>query len=677
MPPYREVEDMCTKSKQIVSPIDADTQAAIDVAIDISNNTNNQQINSGVSNNSTTNDSSSHLNNRRSSPSTRRRRGRDNSQSSASSPSSPKHGRRGHITNINRINVINNYPYHANNNTKENIGWFTLRIVIAILILIWFGAMISVLKNSPSSPTSDNQSAQSKAAMSFGLLKYFQIGKGSGGGVRGGIDMAVQDGTATTNNNQQQPSPQEQGTPIWELSLFGNKSPKDFQLSTPHAPSCSKLLNAQGVSYTLVSQLSNDRLWMVPYHCKRWGANPMSIAVFTDTSSVIVKADLVKMGCFEDQLTVQTVKKTKYDPTGKEYPVNLLRNLAFSAVKTSHITYADVDFWPASDLHSILSDDNIKERLASDSKLATVIPVFQMNRRCKEYKDCRAMNIPSMPKNKMELINLIKKKGASTFDPTNVGGHGSTKYITWRDQEPRTFVDLPCIKSNRYEPYLTVRYCSDLPPFQEGFTGYGKNKMTVSSLHTYCHIGVLLFRIKNSSCCHHFSCCYHIQWIMQLRRAGYLFTQLGGAFLIHYPHLDSKSRLEWNKKPKAMEKYHKSASELLENEDQDIDWGSFKRARVDALFLDFKEWLDGTVENEPRVPMCGDALNDDVRLWVHPDKSDDTIEEEDADDEQQQNGEEEAEDEVLDENAADDGGENVVIDEDADKGNGNIVQSIE
>ena len=121
---------------------------------------------------------------------------------------------------------------------------------------------------------------------------------------------------------------------------------------------------------------------------------------------------------------------------------------------------------------------------------------------------------------------------------------------------------------------------------------------------------------------------------MQLRRAGYLFSQLGGAFLVHYPHLDSKSRLEWNKKPKAMEKYHKSASELLENADQSIDWGSFKRARVDALFLDFKEWLDGTVEEEPRVLMCEDALNDDVRLWVHPDKGETDLDE-DTDDEEQ------------------------------------------
>ena len=77
------------------------------------------------------------------------------------------------------------------------------------------------------------------------------------------------------------------------------------------------------------------------------------------------------------------------------------------------------------------------------------------------------------------MFQLIKMKKASTFDPTNVGGHGSTKYITWRDQEVGTMVDLPCIKSNRYEPYLVFRYCSELPPFQEGFTGYGKNKMTV------------------------------------------------------------------------------------------------------------------------------------------------------------------------------------------------------
>ena len=104
---------------------------------------------------------------------------------------------------------------------------------------------------------------------------------------------------------------------------------------------------------------------------------------------------------------------------------------------------------------------------------------------------------------------------------------------------------------------------------------------------------------------------------MQLRRSGYLFSQIGGAFLAHYPHLESKARIEWSKKPAAMETRGHSAKRLLEDKDHDIDWRSFKRARTDALFLDFKEWLDGTVEDESRVPMCKEALNDDDKLWAH------------------------------------------------------------
>ena len=84
-----------------------------------------------------------------------------------------------------------------------------------------------------------------------------------------------------------------------------------------------------------------------------------------------------------------------------------------------------------------------------------------------------------MPKDKEELISLIQKKAVSTTQ-LGTNGHSSTKYKTWMNQKTGTFVDLPCFKSNKYEPYLTVRYCSDLPPFQEGFTGYGKNKITVS-----------------------------------------------------------------------------------------------------------------------------------------------------------------------------------------------------
>ena len=210
-----------------------------------------------------------------------------------------------------------------------------------------------------------------------------------------------------------------------------------------------------------------------------------------------------------------------------------------------------------------------------------------------------------MPKNKDELIALIKKRQASTFDPTNEGGHGSTRYISWKDQEEGKYLDLPCIRSNRYEPYLVLRYCNDLPPFQEGFSGYGKNKMT---------------------------------WAMQLRRSGYLFSQLGEAFLVHYPHLDSKSRLQWNKAPKQLRRVDSTrVGDVLEGkEGKNIDLFEYKRARVDALFLDYKDWLNDNVQDESRVPMCQNSLNDDIRLWVHRESQTEEDESEDNDDASQQ-----------------------------------------
>jgi len=549
-----------------------------------------------------------------------------------------KNGR--HVTNINRINVINNYgnegqhggnyfstspnkrkQHHQNNNNNINakLGWFVARIVLALMLIFWFGTMVSVVRsahNDAMTPANSNLASisevsepRSKATEIMSLARWKKLSERmKDAGVLRGTTTTTQhhqqavvgaattaDGNvakqATTNNDEDDVVPK--SASIFELSLFGNQSPSDFQLYTPHAPSCSKPLDADGISFTLVSQLSEDRVWMIQNHCQRWGPNPMSVVVFSDRTAEDVKSEVVLQGCSEEHITVQTVSPTKYDPTGTEYPVNLLRNIAFAAVKTTHIVYADVDFWPSTDLHSTLMSRDVKTRFAADPKLATVVPVFQMYRRCKEYNDCQDKNIPSMPKRKGALFSLIKRKEASTFDPTNAGGHGSTKYITWRDQELGTLVDLPCIKSNRYEPYLAFRFCSDLPPFQEGFTGYGKNKMT---------------------------------WVMQLRRAGYLFSQLGGVFLVHYPHLSSQARLAWDKKPEAMG--GKSLGQLKKKEKSDIDWGSFKRARVDALFLDFKEWLDGTVEDESRLQMCEDALNDDVRLWVHPAGGDDNDDDE-------------------------------------------------
>jgi hypothetical protein len=166
---------------------------------------------------------------------------------------------------------------------------------------------------------------------------------------------------------------------IFDLSILGTKSPSDFELFTPPAPTCNKILSALSVSFTLVSQLPDDRVWMLQHHCERWGNYPMSIVVVTDRIAVEVQSELVLMGCSAEQVTVQTISTTKYNLSETEYPVNLLRNMALSAVKTSHIIYADVDFWPSTRLHSILSNISTQESFASDPKLAAVVPTFQLH----------------------------------------------------------------------------------------------------------------------------------------------------------------------------------------------------------------------------------------------------------------------------------------------------------
>ena len=80
-------------------------------------------------------------------------------------------------------------------------------------------------------------------------------------------------------------------------------------------------------------------------------------------------------------------------------------------------------------------------------------------------------------------------------------------------------------------------------------------------------------------------------------------------------------------------KQMKSVNDILDADNSDFDMMKFKRARVDALFLDFKEWMDGTVEDDSRTQMCIDSLNDDERLWVHNVKNEDgEVKEDEAED---------------------------------------------
>jgi hypothetical protein len=363
-----------------------------------------------------------------------------------------------------------------------------------------------------------------------------------------------------------------------------NRSPTVFERYTLAAPECIHIA-PDDVAFTLVTQLSMDRLWMMKYHCERWGStSPMSVAVLTNQTELQTRNTLIDLGCHHETLSMQTMHLT--EELKADYPVNKLRRMALAAVRTSHVMYVDIDFWESVDLHDILHQAGVREALAADSKRVVVVPAFQLNRQCREYRECPDENIPKMPQTWQDMIHTMQERRAFPFDPTNRGGHGSTLYAQWIKQEAGELLDIPCIQSNRYEPYIAFRYCRTLPPFQTMFSGYGKNKMT---------------------------------WVMQLRREGYLFSQVGGAFVVHYPHLDSASRMEWNHGPEEIQPFRGADGKMHKKQPVDIkltDWVNYKRGQVDAVFITFRTWLQSEVEDTSRVQMCEDREDDDSRLWI-------------------------------------------------------------
>jgi hypothetical protein len=425
---------------------------------------------------------------------------------------------------------------------------------------------------------------------------------------------------------------------------------KSFFRYSESAPICSTNesnappLDAKDVDYTLVTQLSSDRLWMMEHHCQRWGHDhPISVAIFTNETLDVVLDRLVgEFSCHTAQLTVQVLDSNTYPVD--EYPVNVLRNMALRGIHTSHVVYVDVDFWTSEHMYETLMTDYIRQELAYDYQLALVLPAFSLFRQCVDYIDCRENNFRWFPFSFSDLYVMLKHKRGFIFDPTNKGGHGSTKYKDWLQQKPGSLVDIDCLVSKRYEPFLVVRYCHELPPFQEGFTGYGKNKMT---------------------------------WAMQLIREGYGLSQVGGAYLCHYPHLESESRLSWNQAPQELQmpnkkkndnshdnhhhqqqqqqqqydnnKHHSSHSSPESDGEETnsssssthaiirkgaptfrllrpqqakgpVDFKDFKRGQVDELFVQFREWLQTEIPDQTQIPLCDAATDDDAKLWIDRDR---------------------------------------------------------
>jgi hypothetical protein len=384
---------------------------------------------------------------------------------------------------------------------------------------------------------------------------------------------------------------------LQEQRGIDSKSPVYFEQFSEYAPTCRRI-SADEMAFTLVTQSSENRLWLMKHHCDRWKGK-ISIAVLSNRTREKVSRDMESLwNCAPGQVEVTTLNAPEED-----YPVNQLRNLALRQVKTTHFMYTDIDFWVSPNLHDTLMSKDIRKAFAKDYKLALVVPAFQIeNGVCEKgsKEKCHQRDLDSMPSTTEQLFPLLKERvitkkwskhneydwRATPFQekvfPT---AHNATLYSKWFQQGLGELVQIPCVQSGVYEPYVATRYCRDMPPFQEIFTGYGQNKAT---------------------------------WILQLRRAGYAFYQVGRVFVIHFPHEESKAKEVWKQHPKELKAFW--VNPIEQNVTANLQ--AFKRGQMDKALLEFRRWMIDTMgeETKERTGRCKEWLDQDYRLWVVDDE---------------------------------------------------------
>ena len=119
-----------------------------------------------------------------------------------------------------------------------------------------------------------------------------------------------------------------------------------------------------------------------------------------------------------------------------------------------------------------------------------------------------------MPRNFLELQACWREHRCRPFDEFgNPEGHASTNYAAWQRTPGSELRRLPCLRSNRYEPYLVLPMAPTTPLYAEVFQGYGKNK---------------------------------IQHTVHLFAAGFSLSVLSRGFLVHFPHGASTARMIWD-----------------------------------------------------------------------------------------------------------------------------------
>lgn len=217
-------------------------------------------------------------------------------------------------------------------------------------------------------------------------------------------------------------------------------------------------------SITLVTQLSIDKMQAFERLASHWHG-PISVAVYLSDMEV---STLISF--YRNSITLFSRRNIAVHLAFKEsahwnYPINKLRNIASKQVTNGKIFVLDVDFVPVIGLDSCLSETQGKRAL--ESKQLLVIAAFETQL----YKF-------AFPTSKVELNAQLDAGNITTFrDTIWPQGQKATNIDRWRyETEPYKVDWYP-----DYEPFFVIE-ANDLPQFDERFSGFGWNKVSIVTL---------------------------------------------------------------------------------------------------------------------------------------------------------------------------------------------------
>ena len=285
-------------------------------------------------------------------------------------------------------------------------------------------------------------------------------------------------------------------------------------------------------SVTMTVQTGTSNFLRLLFMIQRWGG-PVSASI-----RLVSLEDIQNFRTFRRENTNRLENTTIHlfiESGEKEYPHNILREMALQHIETDFFLALDVDFVTPVNCHEQLSSliaDHPELDAALRDKTLMVLPAFNHEVRLDDHE----LRNDVLPSRKDEFIQLVKQGTATEFHVAKYfPGHGPTNFPRWYETENE--ICYPITYMAGFEPYV-LGYRDNVPHYWEGFRGHGYNK---------------------------------VSWFIEAHAKGYSFAVLRDFFVVHLDHeyhhhgITSRSMEQAQLfRSYLIEKYHADPKELYQ-----------------------------------------------------------------------------------------------------------------